>query len=781
MFPSGDVADILPKFAAVFPFETFNEMQREALPALLESDKNAVISAPTGAGKTALAELAICRCLASAGTALFLAPLRALTAEKEAEWERFTDLGFHVYVVTGDRELVPSRAEAADILVMTPEKLDSATRKPHSARYGFISQVDCCVIDEVHLLGSEHRGSALEVTIARLRRQTDPRVIALSAALSNPEDIARWLDAPAENVLEFGNNYRPVPLDTSVATYTPGDNAFSNKYRRLDRALSVIEPHLGEDGQAICFVASREDARRGAEKAVTDLPIDSLALGLGDNYDARTTAATIDDMTLASVVKHGVAFHHAGLTRSDRELVEDWFKSGEISLLVSTSTLAWGVNLPARCVVVRDTSYHDPLAGDVPIRPIDIRQMVGRAGRPGYDSRGYAHVICSPREADRFESILAANIEVRSTLPDHLAAHLNAEVTLGTIECTESAIDWLETTYLAAYRSDISPAELLDSTLADLARRGFIDMAETGEITPTTCGELAARYYLQLETIEQFRSLLEKATVDRDAILESIALAAEFDNVHARQSERDAIDVLVPPTDSLSAGNRKVIATLQAAMTGEIPGALRSDGWAIKQNADRLLGALRAACRAFDRPRVELLACRLAHRIEYGVPEDAVAFTAIDGIGGRRALRLRQADIDHPAEIATMPADQLAAVGFGQQAIEQITADAASLPQLQIGWDALPSQIERNNNRFIIVPIENDGASERAHLTVRVNDVEMHRNETRLGTSEVPIGLHAGDADRLRLTIEIVFPDLPIDPVRDERVVAVTEGLKEIG
>ena len=149
------VAEALPEFADAFGFEEFNRMQREALPAIMEREENVVAAAPTASGKTALAELAICKTLGAGGTALFIAPLRALTNEKEAEWERFENLGYSVYVVTGERDLNPRRAERADILVMTPEKTDSATRKHDSPRYGFVTDVDCVVIDEVHLLDSD--------------------------------------------------------------------------------------------------------------------------------------------------------------------------------------------------------------------------------------------------------------------------------------------------------------------------------------------------------------------------------------------------------------------------------------------------------------------------------------------------------------------------------------------------------------------------------------------------------------------------------------------------
>ncbi|MDZ7731620.1 MAG: DEAD/DEAH box helicase [Natrialbaceae archaeon] len=182
-------------------------MQREALPALLESDANVVASAPTASGKTALAELAMCKTIAAGGTALFLAPLRALTNEKESEWDRFEELDHSVYVVTGERDLNPRRARRADILVMTPEKLDSATRKYDSRRYDFVTDIDLCVIDEVHLLDADRRGSVLEVTIARLRTPLFTTDRGLSATMPNVEDVAALAGCTAGgNILSSGRS-----------------------------------------------------------------------------------------------------------------------------------------------------------------------------------------------------------------------------------------------------------------------------------------------------------------------------------------------------------------------------------------------------------------------------------------------------------------------------------------------------------------------------------------------------------------------------------------------
>jgi len=626
------VADAIPEFAEAFGFEEFNRMQGEALPGILESDHNVVASAPTASGKTALAELAICKTLSEGGTALFIAPMRALTNEKESEWERFEDLGYSVYVVSGERDLNPRRAERADVLVTTPEKADSATRKHDSARYSFITDVDCVVIDEVHLLDSEKRGGVLEVTVSRLRRLQDPRVVALSATMPNVDDVAEWLDAPPETTYEFGDEYRPVDLETGVKTYSHGSNAFADKYRRLYRALDLAEPHVREDGQALVFVSSRQDTVQAAKKArdeITDrdIPIDSR----GD-YEFHNEAKSLSNDTLRQSVLDGVGFHHAGLGKDDRDRVEEWFKQGKIKLLFSTSTLAWGVNLPARCVVIRDTKYHDPLEGETDISPLDVLQMLGRAGRPGYDDVGYGWVVCDRSDADKYRRLLREGKEIESRLAGDLESHLNAEISMGTIRGLEDVMEWLETTFYYV-RARSKPAEYgfdglrdrVRDTLDSLIEDGFVDAGDDLAIGPTSLGRLASKYYLRLDTAREFHALAGRERLTVDAVLETVAAAGEFDSVSARSAESDAIDRILDGHDTeLEDGHRKVFAILLAGMADSIPSDLRSDAWVIRQNALRLLAALSEFLDRFAgpgrQPRVPGRGARRTRRLAGGGP-----------------------------------------------------------------------------------------------------------------------------------------------------------------
>jgi len=258
------------------------------------------------------------------------------------------------------------------------------------------------------------------------------------------------------------------------------------------------------------------------------------------------------------------------------------------------------VNLPARCVVIRDTKYHDPLEGETDISPLDVLQMLGRAGRPGYDDVGYGWVVCDRADADKYRALLREGKEIESRLAAELESHLNAEIAMGTIRGLEDVMEWLETTFYYV-RAESKPDEYEFATLRDRVRDtleslvddGFVAADDDLAIEPTGLGRLASKYYLRLDTARRFRRLADHETLTVDSVLETVASAGEFDSVSARSAESDAIDRILDGRDTdLEDGHRKVFAILLAGMADSIPSDLRSDAWVIRQNALRLLAAL---------------------------------------------------------------------------------------------------------------------------------------------------------------------------------------------
>ncbi len=672
---------------------------------------------------------------------------------------------------------------------MTPEKTDSATRKHDSRRYAFIRDVDCVVIDEVHLLDSEKRGSVLEVTVSRLRRLTDPRVVALSATMPNVGDVADWLDAPPETTFEFGDEYRPVDLNSGVKTYTHGDNSFADKYRRLYRALDLAEPHIRDDGQALVFVSSRQDTVQAAKKARDEIGERDIPMGARGDYDFHNDAQDLQNDTLRQSVLDGVAFHHAGLSKGDKDKVEEWFKQGKIQLLFSTSTLAWGVNLPARCVVLRDTKLHDPLEGEVDMSPLDILQMLGRAGRPEYDDVGYGWVVCDHSEADKYRRLLREGKEIESQLAEDVDAHLNAEIAMGTIRDLGDVMGWLETTFYYVRAKSNPDAYGLDDLQADLRTRvrealerldsrGFVDIGDDLGVSATPLGRLASKFYLRLDTAGEFHDLARQETIDTGDVLRTVADAAEFDSVSARQSEREAVDSVLVGQDAgdLEPGARKVLAILRSTMTGTTPAELRSDAWVITQNALRLLAALRAFLERFDRPRAANLARRVEARIEHGVSSDAVGLTAIDGVGSGRASKLAKEGIATPADVRDAGEEGLVDAGLSAGVAEAVRESAADLPRISVAWGSFPDSIPTGENDMREVTVRNAGEGTQVGIRVTVNGVEMTETATYLdGETTIPVGVFGpmDDTETMEYVVEVSFPEVPLLPVTDSRTVDV--------
>jgi len=520
---------------------------------------------------------------------------------------------------------------------------------------------------------------------------------------------------------------------------------------------------------------------RAAAKARDEIAERDIPMGARGDYDFHNDATELSNDNLRKGVPDGVAFHHAGLAKDDRNRVEQWFKEGKIQLLFSTSTLAWGVNLPARCVVIRDTKYHDPLEGEVDISPLDILQMLGRAGRPGYDDVGYGWVVCDHADADKYRRLLREGKDIESRLAEDLDSHLNAEIAMGTIKDLDDVMGWLETTFYYQ-RAQSKPAEYgLDglrervrSTLQTLVDRGFVETDDELGVEATGLGTLASKYYLRLGTAARFAALADRERLTVDSVLEAVASADEFDSVSARQAETDAIDQVLRGTDTnLEDGHRKVFAILTAAMDGKTPSELRSDAWVIRQNALRLLAALHEFADRFAGPRAANLICRIEARVEHGVSREAVALTAIDGVGATRAETLAQGELTTPGKIIEAGVDELTRAGITAGVAERIVEAAGNLPQITVDWGEFPDSIARGENEMCEVTIRTTAGSATAGIRVTVNGVEMNQKRCYLADSTaVPVGVF-GAAEDLEFIVEVTFPDLPLPPVRASRSVVV--------
>ena len=374
--------------------------QQESIKAGLLDGKSILVSAPTASGKTLIAILATINFLSkNKGKVVYLSPLRALAAEKFSEFKKLEKIDFgrkiKVQISTGDFESKDKNLEESDILILTNEKMDSIIR--HGSEW--VDDVGLVIADEIHLIGNDDRGPALEITLTKLKLlETHPQILALSATITNADELSQWLDS---ELVE--NKWRPVPLYEGV--YDAG-SVVMNDGREFEVEASIRgKPvDLGVEsvkngGQSLLFAETRARSSSLATKAADAI---SKSLAKSDIAELEKISKKLLEnnehtellKTLAALIKKGVAFHHAGLNPTCRETVESEFRNGKIKLLAATPTLAAGVNLPARRVVISSINrYNSKYGGNKPISVLEYKQLCGRAGRPQYDEFGEAIIV----------------------------------------------------------------------------------------------------------------------------------------------------------------------------------------------------------------------------------------------------------------------------------------------------------------------------------------------------------------------------------------------------
>lgn len=381
----------------------YNELyppQIEAIKKGLFTNRNMVIATPTASGKTLIAILAIIHNLINyGGKAIYLVPLKALAKEKYHEIKEILDIEIHgrkprITISTGDYDTPGHQLANADIIIATNERMDSILR--HNPTW--INDIKILIADEGHLIGVEDRGPVLESILTRIKLELkNTRILLLSATINNREDFREWL-----NSVLVSRDWRPVPLREGVLynhtiTYNDGKEIYFRKITGdpiLDNAYQTIL----EGGQVLIFTQTRREAVGKAKKysmfmenrrdLFTKEELDSLSRASIDILERGEFTEL--SRILAELIKTGVAFHHAGINPIHREIIEREFRKGNIKILTATPTLAAGVNLPSRKVIITYISRRGIGGFEERLTTFEYKQMAGRAGRPTYDQYGEA-------------------------------------------------------------------------------------------------------------------------------------------------------------------------------------------------------------------------------------------------------------------------------------------------------------------------------------------------------------------------------------------------------
>lgn len=492
------VEDLVPATWREFlPHPTLNPGQAEAVPYVLGSDENLVVVAPTGAGKTVIGMVATLRTvLDQHRKAAWLVPQRSLTDELDRELDIWRKRGLRVERLSGEYGVDVERLRHADLWVATTEKFEALCRT--SSLRGSLAEVGCLIVDEIHLLGDPTRGSTLEALLARVREDASRvRIVGLSATVSNADQIADWLRARLVRTA-----WRPSTLTWQLPTVAGNPDWGIVEAARTRLASAITATVAAESGSVLVFCGSKRGVRQ-------------TAMVIAAERGANIHGVRPDDHDrLYEVCNEArVGLHYKGWEH--RHDAERGFRAKELDVLVATSTVAAGVNLPARAVVVRDT--------EVGLNRLDVatvQQMFGRAGRVGAgEDRGWAFLIVDETERAQWQVRLTAGYTVHSQIQSSLSDHVLAEAIQHRIRSSREAERWWVQTL--AHHQGSRSLEPLREAIGFLVDGGFLtaDRAEGGDtvLVPTELGTLTARIMVSTTVGHRLRSALARTPLPDNA------------------------------------------------------------------------------------------------------------------------------------------------------------------------------------------------------------------------------------------------------------------------
>ncbi len=479
--------------------------QADAIEAGVMDGTSLLLSVPTAAGKTLIAELAMLKSiLSNNGRCLYIAPLKALASEKYNHFKKqYSSLGINVGLAIGDADSPVRSINTFQILVATAEKIDSLMR---SKAKDIVNTLSVVVFDEIHFINDGSRGPTMEILVARIK-QLNPKIqiLGLSATISNAKELAAWLKAKP-----IISNWRPIPLKEGIylnerILFDTGGTKIITEDAKEDLSKLCLDTLRGK-GQVLIFVNSRRSTQAVCKKIAKDISKvltaeekSKLSL-LSKKIIGNQSNATKVCQKLADAIPFGVAFHHAGLKSEQRTLVEDNFRNTLIKVICCTPTLAAGVNLPARRAIIRDYKRFELGLGSAYIPSSEYKQCAGRAGRPQYDEYGEAVIMAKTySEADvlldryinaKTEPIIS-KLENESSLRIHILSSLAA----GYVHDMDEMFEFISHTFLYHQKQSPSLFDLIANIFEFLKDEQFIEKSGT-KYFATTLGSVTSRLYI---------------------------------------------------------------------------------------------------------------------------------------------------------------------------------------------------------------------------------------------------------------------------------------------
>ncbi len=686
--------------------EELNPIQVEAISKGLFNDLNIVVTAPTASGKTLIGELALVKHVLKMGMGLYLVPLKALASEKYEEFKKWEKLGVKIGISTGDYESPGEYLGRYDIVVATYERFDSLLRLNPS----WIKRIRGVVIDELHMVGDPERGPILEMIIARLL-EMGVQVIGLSATIGNPDELAKWLNAELVNI-----DWRPVKLvegvydrrSNTVLFYENSNGLLVKKEKIIHRlgnsALSIALQSITRGLQVLVFVNNR---RRAEEWALNFSEHMNLLAHMINKDKVKTLIEELKNSpsrkereTLSYLISRGVAYHHAGLSSTARRVVEEAFRSRVVKVVFATPTLAAGVNLPARRVLVSVKRY-DPVVRRMRGIPVfEYKQMAGRAGRPQYDPCGEAIIYDASSLREGLKYITGRLEPVVSKLSSErsLRIHTLSLVATNRANSIEEILRVYERTL---FKLQYGSVRSLRSKIRDVIEKlvewkmlkendEFLEATRLGWITTVT--------YLDPITVKEFN---DKLPVNRNPgtlwILHLVAMTPDYTRSRPyipykiiesyEDDAREMADLGVIPEPGYDEYEyyKWLHAYVQARMLSDWINEVKEDTiserygvgpgdiYSARDTASWITSSLSKVMRVLGENKLADKLDKISLRLEYGVKEDALELVKLEGIGRVRARTLIDHGIKSLKDLAETPIEKIAKLpGFGPRIARMI-------------------------------------------------------------------------------------------------------------
>lgn len=641
-----------------YPFDKFNVIQSRVA-EFVPHDYNIVIEAKTSTGKTIMGELFMWKVLKDGNKVIYTSPLKALTREKWDSWtKKFGEKGYKIAMVTGDYRLTDKRIKElnrADIILCTSEMLDHRTRNMASEKSEWLAKAGLLIIDETQLIGQKDRGDKLEAGMMRFA-QINPtcRMVLLSGTMPNSGEIAAWINVlNGKETILIRSGWRPIKLNMKYEMYNDRQGYYAAKDNLMNKVMEEVKKHQRD--KILIFVHSKTDGKR------------ILFMLNEKGYKAE--------------------FHNADLETDDRVNIEESFKSrrdDSVRIIIATSTLAYGLNLPARIVII--TGMH---RGIEEVSELDMIQMAGRSGRMGIDTEGDAIILLPETHFSELKNKIENPGDIISQInnPFIAAFHVIGEIVGKTISTREDVYKWYQRTLAARQNIKINK-EYVDELVDDLLNNNAIKEVD-GKLVETELGKAAVYFYLRPDMLKDllinWTKILDMKVEDNDFMITlAMSRLRMYKDVVVSKADKSEIEGYFKASKTVGTtfgeigeGQAKIgksylnlfkgVAgtkiTIEDGKEIKVGNPLSSVQRGLQQDVERVFQALMYLDVKYAKWNKGSYWSAIGVRLKFGIGPELVGLCMMEGVGGTTARKLYLAGIRQPFELITKKQSAIAAIG----------------------------------------------------------------------------------------------------------------------